>query len=323
MLKRYFATLVTVALLLMAVPGLAQEETYTVQAGDSIAAIASVFGVTPDALMQRNQIIDPSSLRAGQTLIIPESTFMPTDHTIKPGETLNDIATRYNTTVEALQQTNRIANPNNLTVGQDIMLPEMGGPVSQVTTTDDNIIYPVAYIVDVGETLREIAADYGTTWQQLAAYNNLPNPNYIQAGMVIYIPDPGLAIGGPTTPQPPATPVYQTYTVLSGDYPQLIAQKLGVTVESLLLLNGITNTRNLQPGDVLLVPPTGGPVQQPQPQPTLPRQTFNGFYTVQPGDNLFAIATSFGVSIYDVAQANGLLNLNYVFVGQALRIPGR
>jgi murein DD-endopeptidase MepM/ murein hydrolase activator NlpD len=45
------------------------------------------------------------------------------------------------------------------------------------------------------------------------------------------------------------------------------------------------------------------------------------YYTVQPGDNLFRVSLRFGVSMYAVMQANGLVNPNYVYSGQVLRIP--
>jgi murein DD-endopeptidase MepM/ murein hydrolase activator NlpD len=45
-------------------------------------------------------------------------------------------------------------------------------------------------------------------------------------------------------------------------------------------------------------------------------------YVVQPGDTLFAIALRFGVTAADLAAANNLSNLDLIFVGQRLVIPG-
>jgi LysM repeat protein len=45
-------------------------------------------------------------------------------------------------------------------------------------------------------------------------------------------------------------------------------------------------------------------------------------HIVQPGDTLFRIAMRYNANVYDIAEANHLLNLNRIYVGQALIIPG-
>src|SRR5688572_20198078 len=45
-------------------------------------------------------------------------------------------------------------------------------------------------------------------------------------------------------------------------------------------------------------------------------------YVVQPGDNLFRLSLRFNTSMSAIAQANGITNLNLIFVGQTLIIPG-
>ena len=46
----------------------------------------------------------------------------------------------------------------------------------------------VTYTVVAGDTLSKIAAKYGTTYQKLAAYNGITNPNIIRVGQKIKIP---------------------------------------------------------------------------------------------------------------------------------------
>lgn len=254
----WLKSLVILILLFTTVTVFAQEQTYIVQPGDTIQRIANAFNVSVDAILLRNSIIDPNRIQRGQTLIIPLGAVTPPrTHIVKAGERLTDIAIRYNTTVQALLAVNTIPNPNNLVPGQVLTLPPIGGPIT----------FPVTHIVDTGETLRTIAERYGTTWQAIAAANNLANPNYIQAGMVLTIPAPGFGTGGPVITPTPTTPTV--------------------------------------------------------PGPIVPRRVINGRYTVQAGDNMFAIASDFGVNIYTIAQANGLLNLNAIYTGQSLIIPGR
>jgi LysM repeat protein len=46
------------------------------------------------------------------------------------------------------------------------------------------------------------------------------------------------------------------------------------------------------------------------------------YYTVQPGDTLYSIARRYSTTVQAIAQANGILNPAYIYVGQVLCIPG-
>lgn len=50
---------------------------------------------------------------------------------------------------------------------------------------------PVSVTVEPGDTLSAIAARVSRTWEQLATYNNIPNPNLIYSGQVINVPPAG------------------------------------------------------------------------------------------------------------------------------------
>ena len=100
-------------------------------------------------------------------------------YTVKLGDTLSGIASQYGTTYQALAEYNGIENPNLIYIGQKIKIP--GGSGAAVKTE-------TVYTVKHGDTLSGIAAKYGTTYQKLAAYNGITNPNLIFAGQKIRIP---------------------------------------------------------------------------------------------------------------------------------------
>jgi LysM repeat protein len=54
-----------------------EEGTYTVQEGDIPVTIAEQFGITVEALLEANDITDPTSLTIGQVLVIPTPTPEP------------------------------------------------------------------------------------------------------------------------------------------------------------------------------------------------------------------------------------------------------
>ena len=47
-----------------------------------------------------------------------------------------------------------------------------------------------------------------------------------------------------------------------------------------------------------------------------------GSYVVEPGDTLAGIAARMGVSMWDLAEANGIQNANLIYAGQVLTVPG-
>lgn len=62
---------------------------------------------------------------------------MATTYTVQTGDTLFQIARRFGSTVERIAQANNIANPNNINVGQVLVIPDAAGapPTGPVTTT--------------------------------------------------------------------------------------------------------------------------------------------------------------------------------------------
>lgn len=122
---------------------------------------------------------------------------------VQPGDTLFSIALKFNTTIQALQQANNLSDPNALTVGQKLVIP--GAPNAQdaitptptargptptalpsptAASTQDN----ETYIVRAGDTLAQIAAQFGVSLPELMRANNLTNPNFISVGQRLVIP---------------------------------------------------------------------------------------------------------------------------------------
>lgn len=106
------------------VPEPASADTYIVQKGDTLSAIAKRFGCTVQDLASRNMITNPNLIYTGQTIKLPNKSVAPVErtHTVAKGDTLWDISKRYNTTVSRLAAINNIANPNLIKVGQIILL---------------------------------------------------------------------------------------------------------------------------------------------------------------------------------------------------------
>ena len=113
-----------------------------------------------------------------------------TVYTVRAGDTLSGIAKKYGTTYQALASYNGISNPNKISTGQKIKIPGAGSSGSASVGSGDTV-----YTVKAGDTLSGIASKYGTTYQTLASYNGISNPNKISVGQKIKIPGGGSSGG--------------------------------------------------------------------------------------------------------------------------------
>lgn len=105
--------------------------------------------------------------------------------------------------------------------------------------------------------------------------------------------------------------VAAAYVVSPGDTLSGIADRYGVTVQSLALSNGISNPDLLYAGQTLDLPGGSGGAGG----------ATAVTYAIQDGDNLSSIADRFGLSIPALADANGIEDTNSIFIGQVLQIP--
>ena len=197
---------------------------YVVSKGDTLYGIAQKFGTTVDNLKSINNLTT-DSLAIGQILKIPSEEVSSTNtYTVKSGDTLYGIASKYNTTVDELKSLNNLES-NTLSIGQTLKIPS--GTTSNNTST---------YTVVKGDTLYGIANKYNTTVDELKSLNNLTS-NTLSIGEVLKVPSSGNV----------------TYTVKSGDTLYSIAREFGTTISAITDLNNLETTV-LSVGQKLLLP---------------------------------------------------------------------
>lgn len=170
-----------------------------------------------------------------------------TVYTVKSGDTLSGIAAKYGTTYQTLAAYNGIANPNIINVGQQIRIPGTSAAPAPAPAPATQQSGDTVYTVKSGDTLSGIAAKYGTTYQKLAAYNGISNPNIINVGQKIKIPGTGATA---------SKSQYVTYEVVRGDSLWAIAAKLlgnGNRYKEIKSLNGLSSD-TIHPGQTLKIP---------------------------------------------------------------------
>lgn len=160
------------------------------------------------------------------------------NYTVRYGDTLSAIASRYGMTVNALVMLNGIKNANLIYPGQVLRVADSGAgsTVTKKATTPITSTGTQTYTVQYGDTLSGIASRYGTSISALASLNGISNPNWIYPGQVLKLSDGSSA---------------RSYTVRSGDTLSAIASRLGTSWTALKAKNGLANANLIYPGQTL------------------------------------------------------------------------
>lgn len=222
---------------------------HTVRSGDTVGQLAVQYNSSSQAIIQANGLGEEALIYVGQSLVIPVRTTniatqqptpfptftrtapnvtaspiaQPTQgagggtggvnivnlYIVQRGDVLSRIASRFNTTVDALASLNGIVNPDRITPGQSILVPgpvPLGGPTGNVVPTSPPpvvvappatptrppvVVAPPAqptYVVQPGDNLFRISLRFGVPLTRLAAVNNIVNYNLIYIGQVLVIP---------------------------------------------------------------------------------------------------------------------------------------
>ena len=278
---------------------------YTIKSGDTLYKLAITYNTTVEAIMALNPGINPNNLQIGQVICIPSTTPPPPRcpvgsfaYTIKPGDTLFELAMTYNTTVAAIIALNPGIDPNNLQIGQVICIPSTTPPPPRCP------VGSFAYTIKPGDTIYKLAMTYNTTVEAILALNPGLDPDNLRIGQVICIPR--------ETPPPPRCPIGTfAYVIKPGDTIYKLAQTYNTTVAAIMAANPGLDPNNLQVGQVICIP-----------MGTPPPPLCDGmYYVVRPGDTFYSIANMFGITVAQLIAANPGVDPNNLQVGQLICIP--
>ncbi len=151
-----------------------------------------------------------------------------------------------------------------------------------------------------------------------------PTP-YVPPTATPYVPGPGVNCGQ----------IQGYHVVKAGETLYAIGRAYTTRPQAIAVCNNLLNPNNIHRGNRLAIPvapwvpvppgptairqfPAGGQPGQPTPPPTTGcRYT----HVVQPGETLSLISWRYGVSVWSIARANNIYNLNIIYAGRALCIP--
>lgn len=226
----------------------------------------------------------------------PERARRPFFHTVRPGETVRALADRYGISVETLAYANKLANPDLINVGQELVILPVSG---------------VLHRPGPGETLRQVAARYDVSAEEIAAFNELGG-DFDAPLQVTQLVVPGAtppAIAAPA-PRKRATPHEQVAAVAELAPLPPVASQAETTPSQV----AESETAPAPPAA-----PASGVAVAPRPAPT-PQPKTAMVYTVQPGDSINLIAAKFGIDATTILAANDIPDADLITTGVELKI---
>jgi membrane-bound lytic murein transglycosylase D len=180
------------------------------------------------------------------------------EHFVARGETLGGIARRYRVSQSMLFAANPKVKSRSLRIGQRVVVPTGGLPSTKVARRMAEPVVAAGtstkafHRVRRGETISEIADEYGVTQRELLAWNGLDQRGRIMAGQRIRVAAPGRRAAPAAQPQEAAAG--RTHIVRRGETLTGLAKRYGVSVQALRTANGLSERETLKAGSALRIP---------------------------------------------------------------------
>lgn len=217
------------------------------------------------------------------------------------------IAAAYGISVDLLMRLNNIADPTVLQIGQRLFIPVTITPTPATPPPSPSPTpEPRYYIIQKGDVLLAIAAEYETTVEAIMIVNNIADPRSLQIGQKLFIPtDKGSILGVPT----------KIYEIKTGDTLLGLATLYGSTLADILATNPELEPERLKVGQKIAIPLTQ-PKFNPNADPTLPRITS----PAAPSPNFTTLEQEMVAAVNAARQTNGLPTLT---VDETLTVVAR
>jgi LysM repeat protein len=168
-------------------------ETYQVKRGDTLTGVAAQFGLSVSELTGYNDLSANANLRVAQTLKLtgsssdssaatartktaPASADLknPSTYQVRSGDSLIQLARRFNLSTEALAEANGLSSRDQLQIGQTLKVPSL----------------TQSYKVRSGDSLIALSKQYDISVQELAELNKLSSTAMLQIGQTLQVPAP-------------------------------------------------------------------------------------------------------------------------------------
>ncbi|MBJ9952974.1 MULTISPECIES: LysM peptidoglycan-binding domain-containing protein [unclassified Acinetobacter] len=294
-------------------------ENYKVQSGDSLSSIAAQSKLSLAELAELNKLSPSRNLLVGQVIKIPAGSSTPETYTVQSGDSLIAVANKYNLQVNQIAELNGLTTTSGLLVGQKLKLT--GTPESSAkerahgrNESKSELSSKDIHVVKSGETLASIAKKYKLQLSYLSDLNGLSRNQALEVGQRLKIEGdlPSKSslskekedLKASAKPSSKASSKNtESYAVKAGESLNVIASRVGLSVQELAELNDLSPRAGLQRGQSIRIPKT---VTE---------------YKVKSGDSLIRLASKFGIDTGALAEMNDLKPNASLRIGSIIKVP--
>jgi membrane-bound lytic murein transglycosylase D len=281
--------------------------------------------------------IDKANIFASKLDLVDQPLVTWQAYRIQKGETLAQVADKFNMTPEALRAVNGLGSKTQVREGLALLVPaEQPSAMTEVSLV--NTVFTTVpstrtmyYKVKKGDTLSGIAKRYGVDVQALMRLNGIKKPSALRAGKNIRVMSNApvyTARQESSTKNNNKRDQTTTHTVQKGDTLSGIAKHYGVTVTELEALNHFDKKVVLRIGQNIQVAAssasskTVAKVSAPVDEKSSEEkpQARSAVHIVRQGDTLSSIAAHYQVSVNNLLRWNRLTKKSLLRIGQRIVI---
>jgi membrane-bound lytic murein transglycosylase D len=231
---------------------------YKVRKGDSLGKIAEKYGVTIAQLKKWNKL-SSNKLAAGKLLAVhgknetrslgdntSRNTSNTVKYTIKPGDSIGEIAEMFDVTVNGIKNWNNLSS-NKLVAGKSLTINSDATPTTNTKRNTPKLaasesFNSATHKVRKGETLGEIAMQHNIKVKDLQRWNNISG-NKIVVGKELLVSNPEVSRNIPEKKKVIANNSKTFHKVKQGENLWTIAKVYKVLVADIISWNSLKNDR--------------------------------------------------------------------------------
>lgn len=298
----------------------ARQAQYEIRSGDTLLSISKRFSISVADLMRINNLNSNSLIMPGQVLRLVDNVVQPSvlnkvsgavQHKVQAGETLSQIARRYELKLPTLLALNSLKEKSIIFPGQVLKVRAVNP--SSVTTVQNDA---KEHAVVEGETLSQIANRYGVSLASLLRANKLTKTSLIFVGQQLAIPSQSSSqqslvraneIGKPTT----VCIFHGFHKIKAGETISKLASVYAVSAQSLMTANQLTPSSTIYIGQKLVIPTAHSALNCPKLTTLTDEMKANALAIIKIGRELRVGDYAIVIALATAMQESSLRNIGF------------